>query len=289
MTVTTAAVLAEVNARHHTAWQLEGRLSGGYQSGAHLLTDEDRRPAVLKWSRDLHWAPTVLAAAPVVAAARGRGWPTPAWLAVGLTGDGFAYQVQDFVEGTTQEVVTHAWLDLVLPVITAHAGSATEAMRNWSGRDHEVVHADRGGHQALIAASGPEGAHLVEAIRSTTGAHRDAVLPAGDLVHGDLNPENVLIHRGRATALIDVEALGRGSRLHDLSTLLLHAALWGQSDVLDRLIAECRGIAAPGWFEISLGARTAELLAFGVRHWPPRDLRTACGTARRTLARLFPA
>lgn len=63
------------------------------------------------------------------------------------------------------------------------------------------------------------------------------------------------------TALIDVEAVGRGTRLHDVTTLLLYAALWGEDDVHDRLTAGCRGIADPGAFEISLSAVALGLLA----------------------------
>ena len=281
---TAAMVLDQANARHHTSWQLRSRLSGGYQSGAYLIADPAGRRAVLKWSSARDWAPTVLAAAPVVAAARASGWPTPAWLAVGQTDDGYPYQVQDFVEGTTQETVSHGWLDLTLPVVTSHAGLGRDGMRNWSRYDHDVVYAPRNDNRVAVASSGPAGAYLSDVITLLNGDHEDVKLPADDLVHGDLNPENVLIANGQVAALIDVEAVGRGTRLHDLTTLLLYAALWGDHDVQDRLTLECRNIAAPGWMEVSLSAVTVDLLAFGVRHWPPDDLATACRAAAALLS-----
>lgn len=275
----TANVLDEVNASHQTFWQLRGRLSGGYQNGVYLVADLDGRRAVLKWTDARDWAPTVLAAEAVVVAARAQGWPTPAWLAVGETEGGFPYQVQEYVEGTTQEMVSHDWLDLVLPVIAGQAGLGRDGMRNWSSYDHDVVYTDLSGNRAAVARACPAGAHLSEVITRLTRDHEGVVLPAGDLVHGDLNPGNVLIDSGRVAALIDVEAVGCGTRLHDLAGLLLYAALWGRHDVQDRLIAECRRIAAPGWMEVCLSSVTVDLLAFGVRHWPPEDLASLCHLA----------
>jgi aminoglycoside phosphotransferase (APT) family kinase protein len=68
--------------------------------------------------------------------------------------------------------------------------------------------------------------------------HRGFELPTGDLVHGDLNPDNVLLDGDRISALIDVEAVGRGSRMHDLATLLVYATLWdGEPGADDDLLA----------------------------------------------------
>ena len=208
-----------------------------------MIADPAGQRAVLKWSSARDWAPTVLAAAPVVAAARASGWPTPAWLAVGQTDDGYPYHVQDFVEGTTQETVSHGWLDLTLPVVTSHAGLGRDGMRNWSRYDHDVVYAAGNDNRVAVASSGPAGAYLSDVITLLNGDHEDVKLPADDLVHGDLNPENVLIANGQVAALIDVEAVGRGTRLHDLTTLLLYAALWGDHDVQDQVLT-----ASHNWF-----------------------------------------
>lgn len=272
MTVTAEKVLDEVNAAHRSSWQLLGRLSGGYQSGAYLIVDPGGRRAVLKWTDSPGWAPVVLAAAPVVASARAAGWPTPCWLAVGRTAAGYPYQVQEFVEGTSQEVITHEWLDLTLPVVARQAGLGRDGMRDWSSYDQRTVFTSTNHNRIAVATSEPAGAHLSEVITQLTRPHVDVVLPADDLVHGDFHPENVLIAGRQVAAVIDVEALGRGTRLHDLTTLLLYDWLWGEHEGQDRLTSECRSIAAPGWVEISLSAVTIDLLAYGVRHWPPDDL-----------------
>lgn len=285
MTVTTERVLAEANLAHATSWHLQGRLSGGYQSGAHLLADPRGRRAVLKWTDSREWAPTVVAAAPVVASARAAGWPTPRWLAVG-TVDGYPYQVQDLVEGTSQEAITHDWLDLILPVVALQSGLGSHGMRNWSSYDHAVVFGAPNDHRRGVIDSGPAGTLLSDVVTRLNRHHEGATLPAGDLVHGDLNPDNVLVADGRLVALIDVEAVGRGSRLHDLATLVLYDWLWGDQAVQERLLLVCRDIAEPGWLEISLSAVTIDLLAFGVRHWPSQDLAAACRAAADLLTAL---
>jgi Ser/Thr protein kinase RdoA (MazF antagonist) len=56
-----------------------------------------------------------------------------------------------------------------------------------------------------------------------SGRHRveETALRPTDLVHGDLNPGNVFLDGDRISALVDVEALGKGRRCHDLATLLV--------------------------------------------------------------------
>ena len=279
MTEKAACVLNEVNTASGTRWALLGRLSGGYQSGAYLLGGQDGARAVLKFTDDPAWTPTVLAAAPVVAMARASGWPTPAWLLVGQTSSGLPFQVQEFVDGTTQEVVTHGWLDLVLPVVSRQVGLGREGMRDWSRYDFDVVFSPRSPNREAVSGSGDGGARLTDVVARATHHHEGVVLPDGDLVHGDMNPENVLIGEHGVAGLIDVETLGRGTRLHDVSTLMLYAALWGDRDVQDRLTAAARGIAAPGWLEVTLSAVAIDLLAFGTRHWPADDLAVMCDAA----------
>ena len=276
-------MLAEVNAASGTGWALVSRLSGGYQSGAYLLRDRDGARAVLKFTDDPAWAPTVLAAAPVVAMARASGWPTPAWLLAGQTSSGLPFQVQEFIHGTTQELVTHDWLDLVLPVVSRQVGLGREGMRDWSRYDYDVVFSPRSPNREAVSASGDAGARLTDVVARATHHHEGVVLPVGDLVHGDMNPENVLIGEHGVAGLIDVETLGRGTRLHDVSTLMLYAALWGDHEVQDRLAANARSIAAPGWLEVTLSAVAIDLLAFGTRHWLADDLAAMCDAAAKLI------
>src|SRR5688500_11077906 len=95
----TREVLAYVNAVHAMSYRVVRRLAGGVRSGAYELCDTDGGRAVLKWSTDTTWATQVLRAAPVVQRVRAAGWPAAKWLAVGITPDGYPYQVQEYVDG----------------------------------------------------------------------------------------------------------------------------------------------------------------------------------------------
>ena len=101
-------------------------------------------------------------------------------------------------------------------------------------------------------------------------------MPSNDLVHGDLSPANVLIRDGEVAAVIDVEALGAGSRLHDLATLTASAWLWGERTTTERILDHARATARRGQLQISLAAVLLGLYAFGAQHWPPADLSAAC-------------
>lgn len=74
--------------------------------------------AVLKWSEARGtWAQVVLAAEAKVAGARLHGYPTPAWVAAGLTARGFAYQVQEFLPGHPARYLTEPLARQVIDVL----------------------------------------------------------------------------------------------------------------------------------------------------------------------------
>jgi thiamine kinase-like enzyme len=105
-------------------------------------------------------------------------------------------------------------------------------------------------------------------------------------VHGDLSPGNALFTGDDIRALVDVEALGAGSRLHDLAALIGYAHLNGAGPgVLDELIRHTRRLARPGELPVSLGSCLLGLLAFGVDHWP-HDVDAVAVKAARLIAAL---
>jgi hypothetical protein len=61
-------------------------------------------------------------AAGAVAKIRAAGYPTPAWLAVGITTSGFGYQIQGFVPGRSPNRVTVREARPLIEVLETHAG-----------------------------------------------------------------------------------------------------------------------------------------------------------------------
>ncbi|MFH8736707.1 MULTISPECIES: phosphotransferase family protein [unclassified Streptomyces] len=241
-TRTARAVLREANHAHDKRFQLLHRFDDGVQSGAWLLTDGTGRQAVLKWSPDLSWAPQIERAAAGVAKIRAAGYPTPAWLAVGTSTDGFGYQIQELAPGRTRQQVTASEARLLIGVLELHAGLDPDPQRCWS----EFVTTRMTGEELWrqTAQTGATGRDLVNACERLLAAHGPVTLPTEDLVHGDFRPGNVLFDADRVSGVIDIEALGSGTRVFDYATLL--SAHDFTPEALEMLCDAGERVAGPG-------------------------------------------
>jgi Ser/Thr protein kinase RdoA (MazF antagonist) len=219
-------VLAYVNATHDLSYRFVRRLAGGMQSGASEVHGAGRR-AVLKWSTDRTWAEQVLRAGPAVERARTAGWPTPRWLAVGVTPDGQPYQVQEYVDGQRLGRLDAASVALLLDLVDRHVGLDPDPGRNWSEWVTDVVFQGRDDAREAARRVDETAAGLVDRFAELCEEYRGHRLPADDLVHGDLNPGNVLAAGGRIVGVIDVEAIGSGTRVVDLAGVLRTAYAQG--------------------------------------------------------------
>jgi hypothetical protein len=296
----TERILGYVNRVHGISYQLSSRLGGSDPSCVYLLDGPDGSRAVLKWNRDPATAQQLQRAAPLIAAARAAGWAAPAWLASGTTPSGYPYQVQEHAPGVPAEHVTTRLVHAVLPVIDRQAGLAPAAGRDWSADDRRIVFGagpggtatqeaaadDEPGPAGAVAAFSPGGAALVAAIRARTDPFLSAAWPAGDLVHGQLIPANIVLDGGQLTALTGAAELGMGSRLHDVASLAVHALLWdGEPAAVDELLGYAASHAHPGEFEVSLAACLLAVLASHIaRH--PDDAARLVGRGAAALGRV---
>lgn len=168
-----ADILRQVNRAHGASWALVHRLPGGYRSGAYLVRDDDGREAVLKYSPDPSWARHVVGTAPLIAEARRGGWPTPAWVAVGVTESGHLYHLQERVDGASPERLTAPMARQVLPILDWQRGRAPDTDQDWSAHDHAVVFAGKSGLLKAIDEYSPAGHALASAVpRRARGRRR---------------------------------------------------------------------------------------------------------------------
>lgn len=275
----TERVIAFINRTHGTAFALERRFAGGFQNGAYALRAPDGSSAVLKWTARRDWATQVQRAQSVVAAAREAGWPTPAWLLTGTTPSGYPYQIQEYAEGTHPDGVTRQLAQAVLPVLDVQAGLEPRTDHDWAAYDHAVVFADESGFTSSLTAFSAAGAEFVDTMRSRMAPHRGVKLRATDLVHGDYNAGNIFLLDGRVSAVVDVEALGKGSRFHDLATLLVYARLFNsEPGACDTLLAYAHRHAESGELEVAYASSLIGLLEFLTKHHPEKAV-TALRTA----------
>jgi aminoglycoside phosphotransferase (APT) family kinase protein len=265
---TARLVLAEANATLGNGFRLERPLKGGFQAGAWLIRDPDDGPAVLKWSPDPALGPRNERAAEAAHRATAAGYPTPAWLAVGVTESGLPYHIQEFAQGRPATRLTADVAGQLVVVLERQRGLDVDPGRSWSRYTREQL---SGGWDPLLQAvgdSGPAGRRFVavsEALIRTAG---EIGLPTDDLVHGDFRLGNVLFLSGQITAVIDVEALGSGTRAYDYGTLMtvddIEPAGW------DLIRAAGERVAGPGVLAQCFALASMELAHFVLRHVPDR-------------------
>jgi hypothetical protein len=265
--VATEAVLEEVNRIAGRRWRLCDRLEGGFQSGATLVAD-DEGFAVLKWTEWKPWAPRVLAARGLVDRARRAGYPTPAWLAAGVTSDGFPFQVHEFVEGEPFGGVTAGNVDCFFDLIALQRRIELEPAVDWTDYLAALVFADPEGHAQRLRDRGGPAAEATRAATRLAGPHRDAALVHTEMVHGDLSVDNLIARDGAIVGVVDIEALGRGTAAYDLLTPARQAYMWqGDRTVADQLVNTSLSTDGPSIVAIAVAAHVINILAFGLDNW----------------------
>ncbi|WP_157973727.1 aminoglycoside phosphotransferase family protein [Desertihabitans aurantiacus] len=210
--------MAEVNEQLGREYRWRRVLSGGEQTGAHLVTWGDQC-AVLKWEPAGWRADQLLQAFPAVTYALERGWPAARWLAVGPLAGGGSFVLQEYVDDVSMSVIdTHA-AQAVTSANAAQAGAGLASARDDSAQLEDVL---SGGHPwtRQVSAFTRAGAALVrhgQRIAAKVGA---APLPRLDVVHGDYSSSNILLGSAdRPVTFIDCQTIGRGTRVRDLADL----------------------------------------------------------------------
>lgn len=258
------------NCENRRGWRLVGGLAGGGQTGAWEV-EEDGERAVLKLLHCRCSLPQLDDKAALILRARSWGWPTPAWLAWGLDGDGHPYTVTEFVAGEhpgrLDDVVLDALLDVTDRQRRIAAGSGVErADARWS-----VFAEGSARWRSALARHSPEAQAAGEAIARLAAPFRDATLSETDLVHRDLGLHNVLFRAGNVAGIVDVEGIGQGAAAIDVATLLFsaHGSDLAEERVLERLMAYAIAADGVGALAVCLAAALFDWAIFGTSGWEP--------------------
>lgn len=255
------AVLGLINALHGTEFELVGRLAGGRQGGAWRVSVPAGVDAVLKWSENGSLRSRRSQVPGMVGDLRRRGYPTPAWLVSGVTEQGLSYVVSELVDGDAG-----SWSSIplreVLAAIELQAGLGEPATETWSTYVEWVLSSDDGPLGDLRAMGRP-GQGLVDHYQRVLAPFRDSRLPNEDLVHGDFGTANLLVRDGRLVAIVDIEAIGPGTRVVDYAWLLREAYSEHAPDADKALVQRAgQNIAGRGVLAKCAAATALDIVAF---------------------------
>ncbi|WP_419706296.1 phosphotransferase family protein [Promicromonospora sp. NFX87] len=235
-----AEVLSDVASAIGAEVTLLSRLIGGVNGGAVRVQLAGSADAVLKAEPLAHpdHLDETLRAQRVVEHMRRRGYPTPAWLAVGATAT-HVWHLMDFVDAAPASELIPSLIEQLMEIIELQAGQASEPYDHWSyvwrvaaGRDSAVAgqvldeapeHSQLRQSMSRLSEHSSEVSALVERLRLACAGvppPRDAP----DMVHADLaTPGNILVRDGAVVAVVDIGNAGSGTRAIDLTTLLWYS------------------------------------------------------------------
>lgn len=279
-----AEVLRDVASVVGAEITLLGRLPGGVNGGAVRVQLAGGAQAVLKAVPRAHpdHLDETLRAQRVVEHMRGRGYPTPAWLAVGATAT-HVWHLMDFVDAAPASDLTPSLVEQLMEIVELQAGQASEPYDHWSyawlvatGRDSAVagqVLDEAPEHsllrQSIARLSGYSSAvsALVERLRLVCA---DVPPPrdAPDMVHADLaTPGNILVRDGAVVAVVDIANAGSGTRAIDLMNLVWYAF---QDPLMDgvrkRLWSRILDLVGRDGAAVLTAAHILHMLEIPVRH-----------------------
>jgi hypothetical protein len=279
-----AAVLDDVAGVVGAEVTLLSRLSGGVNGGAMRVRLAGRADAVLKAVPRAHSShlDETLRAQRVVAHMRSRGYPTPAWAAVGATAT-HVWHLMDFVDAAPAPELTSPLVEQLMEIIELQTGQASEPYDHWSyawrvatgqesaaaGLDVNETPEQLSLRQSMARLSGYSSvvSALVERLRLVCA---DVPPPgeAPDMVHADLStPSNVLVHDGAVVAVVDIENAGSGTRATDLTGLVWYTF---RDPLLDgvrrRLWTRVLDLVGFDGAAVLAAAQTLHMLEIPIRH-----------------------
>lgn len=228
-----AQLLHHINAMHTTTFELLHPYPDGEQ-GAFALADQQGRQGVLKWepgAPDPHRAQEVRAITNLL---RTQGYPAPRYLAIGSTPQG-TYSIQEALPGAPSRHLTAAQLTRLLELNALQRDQAFPGMRDWHAEVIQTVLAGGDGYclHVSLQRHAHRTAHLLTELQRIVASHRDEPHRSGDIVHGDFQHANILLHHDRVSGIIDWQAPGAGDCSFDLATLLFYA--YDDLDARERL------------------------------------------------------
>jgi hypothetical protein len=210
--------------------------------GAHEVTlSATSTAAVAKaWPENVMSSEQLRTRIELAAELRSRGWPLPTVFTWSVRG-GVAYVVESLEPGTPPDEVTAETATELVDLVRRARGAGRTGAHSWRtwlrGNLADGV-ADGPIRPATLAAH-PVGAQWLRIARERYEM-AEPRLRGRDLIHADLDPDNILVRDGRLAAIVDWHGCREGDAAFDLAGLAwgLSSAARATRDVVEHALEE---------------------------------------------------
>ncbi|HEY1350133.1 MAG TPA: phosphotransferase [Ktedonobacteraceae bacterium] len=216
-------LLQYINAVHATTFELVYAYPDGEQ-GAFAISDTRGRQGVLKWQAgvcDLHRAQKVEV---LTRRLRASGYPAPRYLCIGSTPEGI-YSIQETLPGAPLRQLTGAHLIQLLALNALQREQAFAGLPDWHAEAIATVLCGGNGYclHTSLQQHTSRTRRLLTELQRLVALNRQEPHRSNDIVHGDFQHANILLHNEQISGIIDWQAPGAGDSSFDLATLLFYA------------------------------------------------------------------
>jgi Ser/Thr protein kinase RdoA (MazF antagonist) len=259
-------LLLEINTIHQQSFHFADILPGGYQDRAIILIDDSNQRFILKrWYREQ--------AIPLLTTLAKRGYPCHSPRFAGKTRAEKPYWIQEYIEGQPMERLDDTFLEQVLSINELQAQCAQDTLisiqSSWSMYAYNVVFHNASDWFRSLQRYNQATRDFAEAVVENCRHCREMSLVHTDAVHGDFTPDNILVNHNRITGVIDITAMGQGTRAIDIATLLHYAYLYDYTDTIkNRLLGYIMGHFDRQIMMLTLAYRIFAMIAWAINHDP---------------------
>jgi Phosphotransferase enzyme family len=218
-----AELLQHINVLHQTTFAFIEKYPDGEQ-GAFVVTDHQNRRWVLKWAPGAHNLQWMQGAKTVTDLLRSLSYPAPYYLLIGKIPEGI-YSIQSVLPGSPMRRLAPTLLPRLFELNELQLGQAIPGRKDWHqevintvllGGDGYCLHSSLQQHSRGTS-------DLLQTLQTLVMAHQDEPHRTNDIVHGDFQHSNILIHDEQISGIVDWDGSFAGDCTFDITTLLFYS------------------------------------------------------------------
>ncbi len=218
-----AELLQCINILHQTTFTFLEKYPDGEQ-GAFVVADHLSKRWVLKWAagaENLQW---MQGAKTVTDLLRNLSYPAPYYLLIGKIPEGI-YSIQSVLPGSPTRHLSPTLLPRLLELNNLQVGRAIPGRKDWHQEVINTVLVGGDGYclHASLRKHSPGTAELLQTLQTLVMAHQGEPHHTNDIVHGDFQHTNILIHDEQISGIVDWDGSFAGDCIFDIATLLFYS------------------------------------------------------------------